>query len=68
MKYVWGYSHGGKSGNRFGRKHDCILWYSRTGDYFFNGDDVRVEMKSGKQSFGGRLETDEDGRKYRLVY
>ena len=25
-------------------------------------------MKSGKESFGGRLETDEDGRKYRLVY
>ncbi len=65
---VWGYSHGGKSGRRFGRKHDCILWYSRTGGYVFNGDDVRVEMKSGKQSFGGRLEKDEDGREYRLVY
>ena len=25
-------------------------------------------MKSGKESFGGRLETDEDGQKYRLVY
>jgi len=65
---AWCYSHGGKSGNRFGRKHDCILWYCRTGQYVFNGGDVRVEMRSGKQSFGGRLETDKEGRKYRLVY
>jgi DNA modification methylase len=65
---IWCYSQGGKSGKRFGRKHDSILWYSRSGTYFFNGDGVRVEMKSGKESFGGRLETDEDGRKYRLVY
>ena len=65
---VWCYSHGGKSTKRFGRKHDCIFWYSSSGGYVFNGDDVRIEMKSGKESFGGRLETDEDGRKYRLVY
>ena len=65
---VWCYSQGGKSARRFGRKHDCILWYSRSSDYVFNGDAVRIEMKSGKESFGGRLETDKDGREYRLVY
>ena len=65
---AWCYSHGGKSGKRFGRKHDCIFWYSKSSSPVFNGDDVRIEMKSGKESFGGRLETDEDGRKYRLVY
>lgn len=65
---IWCYSQGGKSGKRFGRKHDSILWYGRSRTYVFNGDAVRVEMKSGKESFGGRLETDEDGRKYRLVY
>ena len=65
---IWCYSQGGKSGKRFGRKHDSVLWYSRSRDYTFNGDAVRVEMKSGKESFGGRLETDADGRKYRLVY
>ena len=65
---IWGYSHGGKSSKRFGRKHDSIFWYSNSKDYVFNGDDVRIEMKSGKETFGGRLETDEDGRKYRLVY
>lgn len=66
---VWCYSQGAKSQRMFGRKHDTIYSYSRTTDgHIFNGDDVKVEMKSGKSSFGGRLETDEDGRQYRLVY
>ena len=65
---VWCYSHGGKSGRYFGWKHDNILWYSKSKKYTFNGDSVRIEMKSGRVSFGGRLETDPDGRQYRLVY
>jgi DNA modification methylase len=65
---IWCYSHGGRSGRRFGRKHDSLFWYSRGSGYVFNSKDVRIEMKSGKESFGGRLETDADGRKYRLVY
>ncbi len=65
---VWCYSHGGKSGRRFGRKHDIIFFYAKSDRYTFNGDSVRIPMKSGDTSFGGRLETDETGRKYRLVY
>ncbi len=65
---IWCYSHGGKSGHRFGRKHDNIFLYTKSDDYTFNGELVRVPMKSGATSFGGRIETDEDGRKYRLVY
>ena len=65
---IWYYSHGGKSKRNFGRKHDMILIYSMSKKYVFNHQDVRVEMKSGKTSFGGRMETDENGRKYRLVY
>lgn len=65
---AWCYSHGGKSKNHFGRKHDVIFFYTKSADYTFNGDQVRIEMKSGKVSFGGRLETDADGREYRLVY
>lgn len=65
---VWGYSHGGKSKRHFGRKHDTIFFYSKSDDYTFNSDDIKIEMRSGKHSFGGRLETDTDGRKYRLVY
>lgn len=66
---IWCFSQGAKSKRMFGRKHNNILFYSRTpGGQTFNADDVRVEMKSGKDSFGGRLEVDEDGRPYRLVY
>jgi len=65
---VWCYSHGGKSKKHFGRKHDTIFFYTKGKDYVFNHRAVRIEMKSGRKSFGGRLETDESGRKYRLVY
>ena len=65
---VWCYSHGGKSAKYFGKKHDTILFYSKSGTWTFNAKDVRIPMKSGKSSFGGRLETDDDGRRYRLVY
>ena len=65
---AWCYSHGGKSKRHFGRKHDTIFFYSKSDDYTFNSDDIKIEMRSGKHSFGGRLETDADGRKYRLVY
>jgi site-specific DNA-methyltransferase (adenine-specific) len=65
---VWCYSHGGRSKRWFGRKHDIIFFYSKSAQYHFDASAVRVAMRSGKDSFGGRLETDTDGRKYRLVY
>jgi site-specific DNA-methyltransferase (adenine-specific) len=65
---IWCYSHGGKSKRHFGRKHDVLFFYTKSNDYTFNGDQVHIAMKSGKESFGGRLETDPDGREYRLVY
>ena len=65
---IWCYNVGGKSAKRWARKHDVLLFYTKSGRHVFNGDEVRIEMKSGNESFGGRLETDEDGRKYRLVY
>lgn len=65
---IWGYDVGGKSKKHFARKHDNIFWYSKSANYYFDNKAVRVPMKSGEKSFGGRLETDADGRKYRLVY
>ena len=66
---IWCFSQGAKSKRMFGRKHNTIYLYSKSLDrQIFNAESVKVEMKSGKESFGGRLETDEDGRKYRLVY
>ena len=66
---VWCFSQGAKSHRTFGKKHNTIYVYSKNQEtYTFNAEAVKIEMKSGKESFGGRLETDEDGRKYRLVY
>ena len=66
---VWCYSVGGKSTTkRFGRKHDVIFFYSKTRNFCFYAQNVKIPMRSGEKSFGGRLETDKDGRKYRLVY
>lgn len=66
---IWCYSQGAKSHRSFGKKHDTLLLYEKSSECrTFNADAVKVAMKSGKESFGGRLETDENGRKYRLVY
>jgi len=65
---VWCYSHGGRSRKWFGRKHDTIFFYAKSDRHYFDARAVRSEMRSGKHSFGGRLLTGEDGRKYRLVY
>jgi DNA modification methylase len=65
---VWCYSHGGRSRRWFGRKHDVIFFYSKSALVRFDAAAVRIPMRSGAQSFGGRLLTDADGRKYRLVY
>jgi site-specific DNA-methyltransferase (adenine-specific) len=65
---VWCYSHGGRSRKWFGRKHDIIFYYAKSDESRFDPAATRIEMRSGTQSFGGRLLTEEGGRKYRLVY
>ena len=44
---VWCYAVGGKSRRGFGRKHDTILWYARTGEWAFYPDAVRVPRRGG---------------------
>jgi DNA modification methylase len=65
---VWCYSHGGRSRHWFGRKHDIIFFYGKSHLCHFDAGAVRIEMRSGTHSFGGRLLTGDDGRKYRMVY
>ena len=57
---VWCYSIGGKSQRRFARKHDTILWYSKTKDYAFYSEPIRVARKGGSHM---RVRTLEDGSK-----
>lgn len=39
---IWPYDWGGRSRNRFARKHDDILWYSKTRTYKFYGERVSI--------------------------
>lgn len=58
---VWCYETSGKSKNRFSRKHDNILFYSKSNDYKFNVDAVKIPRKLGKHM---RMAKDKDGRLY----
>lgn len=42
---VWCYSGGGASKKQFAKKHDSVFWYSKSEDWVFNADDVRVPYK-----------------------
>lgn len=42
---VWPYDWGGRSKKRFGRKHDDILWYSKTQEYKFYPERVLIPKK-----------------------
>ena len=60
---VWCYSIGGKGNTKFGRKHDTILFYSKTENYIFNGTDKDVTTQR-KPNSHMRLKVDKDGREY----
>lgn len=60
---IWCYSLGGKGTQMFGRKHDTLLWYSKTNEYFFDGKSPLVVTKR-KSNTHMKTKTDEDGREY----
>lgn len=43
---IWAYKGGGSSNRNFGRKHDIIFRYSKTDDYFFDSDSIRVPYEA----------------------
>jgi len=43
---VWCYRGGGSSKKDFGRRHDSIFRYSKTGDYVFNADSIRIPYQA----------------------
>lgn len=60
---LWCYSIGGKGNRFFGRKHDTILWYSKTENYYFDGKSPLVVTKR-KPNTHMKVKVDEDGREY----
>jgi len=57
---VWCYETAGKSKTHFSRKHDVILFYSKSDKWVFNADAVSIPRKRGKHM---RLGV-ENGREY----
>jgi DNA modification methylase len=58
---VWGYSIGGKSQNTFGRKHDVIMFYSKSANYYFDPKGGSVARKPKTHM---KIRTDESGRQF----
>ncbi|MFM6672196.1 MAG: DNA-methyltransferase, partial [Dolichospermum sp.] len=59
---IWNYNTGGKGKSRFLRKHDVILWYSKTKNYLFNRNEISIPRKIGTAHL--KYGVDEDGREY----
>jgi adenine-specific DNA-methyltransferase len=53
-RIIWYFGHGLHNKHRFSGRYETILWYTKTDDYVFNLDDVRIPSKyPGKKHFKG---------------
>lgn len=53
-RIIWHFEHGLHCSNRFSGRYETILWFTRSDDYVFNLDAVRVPQKyPGKKYFKG---------------
>ncbi len=53
-RIIWYFGHGLHASNRFSGRYETLLWFSKTDDYIFNLDSVRVPAKyPGKLHFKG---------------
>jgi adenine-specific DNA-methyltransferase len=53
-RIVWHFEHGLHAAKRFSGRYETIVWYTKTEDYYFNLDPVRIPQKyPGKKYFKG---------------
>ena len=53
-RIIWHFEHGLHCSKRFSGRYETIVWFTKTDDYFFNLDPVRVPQKyPGKKHFKG---------------
>lgn len=53
-RIIWHFGHGLHASNRFSGRYETILWFSKSDNYIFNLDNVRVPSKyPGKLHFKG---------------
>lgn len=54
-RIIWHFGHGLHARNRFSGRYETILWFTKSDNYIFNLDDVRVPSKyPGKRYFKGK--------------
>jgi len=61
---IWWYHMGAKSRSQFSNKHDAILRYTKTENFLFNIDSIRIPYKESSAANNFYF-IDEDGRNYR---
>ena len=44
-RIIWGRQHGLHARNKFSCRHETILWFTKSDEYTFNLDDIRVPQK-----------------------
>ncbi|GAX41306.1 DNA methyltransferase [Tolypothrix sp. NIES-4075] len=59
---VWCYETGGRSNNYYPRKHDTIFWYSKSKNFLFNDDAVRLPRDT--STMHEPILVDENGKSY----
>jgi len=53
-RIIWHFEHGLHCSRRFSGRYETIIWFTKTNDYFFNLDPIRVPQKyPGKKYFKG---------------
>jgi DNA modification methylase len=53
-RIVWHFGHGLHASKRFSGRYETLLWFTKSDDYVFNLDQVRIPSKyPGKRSFRG---------------
>jgi site-specific DNA-methyltransferase (adenine-specific) len=62
---IWYKNSGGIGRTSFSKRHDTLLLYGKTEDYFYDGKALGELREQEKGTFGGYFGKDEDGREYR---
>lgn len=66
-RIIWHYGHGLHAKRRFSGRYEVVLWYTKSDDYTFNLDDVRIPSKyPGKRHYkgpnAGKLSSNPNGK------
>ncbi len=64
---IWHKNSGGIGRTTFSKRHDTILFYSKSDNYFYDGKAIGELREQERGTFGGYFGKDEDGREYREV-